>query len=226
MAGLTLLVSAGREAIVAAAKHLGFLEADQWTTERLVEFCDFLDETYRKYYPRFKRTGSDSFYIDLLKGLLHHQSFTTIFGYRQRFTGDPGDQSTLRACAATVGQANTAGRVNMALDELELGVRMKQFRDGPAPDYDGKVLQVSEETHGCSLRFQTHDSVAYCINWTHPKWQVGVERIFEVMTRPVLCKGRIINVGIEADVAINWAHDAKTVDGVPDIDEWLKSIRS
>ena len=223
MAGLTLLVSAGREAIVAAAKHLGFSDADNWTSDRLVEFCDFLDEQYRKFYPRFQRAGSDSFYVELMHGLLKHGSYHTIFGYRQRFTGDPADQATLRAVAATVGQANTAGRVNMALDELELGIRTRNFRDGPAPDFDGVVLRVDAENFGCSLRFQTHDSVSYCVNYKHPRWEEGVDRILTVMKRPVLSKGRLINVGIEADVSINWAHESKEIRDVAGIHEWLKS---
>jgi len=222
MAGMTLLMSAGREAIAGAAKHLGHHDADRWTTARLAEFCEWLDERYRIYYPRFARHGADSFYTDLAVGLRRHQSFTTIFGYRQRFTNDPNDQSTLRACAATVGQANTAGRVNMALDELELGIRIRKFRDGEAPDGDEPPMPVGESTFGCSLRFQTHDSITYTINRTHPAWQAGVARILHVMRRPVVCRGRTIHLGIEADVAWRWAEDAKTIGSVVDIESWLK----
>lgn len=222
MAGMTLLVSAGREAIVAAAKHLGYAEAGTWSTDRLAEFCDFLDAGYRKFYPRFARSGADSFYVELQNQLNMRQSFTTIFGYTQRFSSDPKDQSTLRAVAATVGQANTAGRVNMALDELEMGIRIRRFRDGPAPDAGGPALSVDEARFGCSLRLQTHDSITYNVNYTHPNWMEGVDRIFEVMSRPVVCHGREVRVGIEADVAINWAHDVERVFNAQDIHNWLK----
>jgi hypothetical protein len=216
MAGMTLLMSAGREAIVAAAKHLGHADAGYWTTERLAEFCEKLDERYRRFYVRFARSGSNSFYMDLLAGLLRTGSFETIFGYTQHFSGDPKDQATLRAVAATVGQANTAGRVNMALDELVFGVRYKKFRDGDAPDYDGVALKVDEDSYGSSLRFQTHDSVTYNIRYTHPNWLEGVDRILRVMQRPVICKGRLINVGIEADIAINWAADVVEIKNAAD----------
>ena len=226
MAGMTLLVSAGRDAIVAAAKHLGHDSAGSWSTKRLSEFCDFLDQKYRLFYPRFERSGSNSFYTDLQKGLNKHQSYTTIFGYRQRFTSDPADQSTLRACAATVGQANTAGRVNMALDELELGIRVKEFRDGEAPDSVGPALWVDDHSFGCSLRFQTHDSISYNVKHTHPNWQEGVDRIMKVMQRPVVCRGRVVNVGIEADVAIRWAENAERIYDVNGINAWLDSQKN
>lgn len=224
MAGMTLLMSAGREAIVAAAKYLGHHNANNWSTKELGEFCDHLDAAYRKYYVRFARSGSDSFYTDLQTGLIKHHSFTTIFGYRQRFSGDAMDQATLRACAATVGQANTAGRVNMALLELEMGQRQMYFRDGPAPDSDDdEVLPVSEESHGCSLRLQTHDSIGYNVNYRHPHWQQGVERILKVMRRPVLCKGRAVRVGVEADVAFRWAEKTHEIWKAHDIESWLVS---
>lgn len=211
MAGMTLLMSAGRAAIVGAAKHLGHQDAGKWDVNRLAEFCEHLDAKYRRFYTRFARDGKDSIYYDLQRGLDYNQSFTSIFNYTQRFNSDPRDQATLRACAASVGQANTAGRVNMALDELVLGVRMRKFRDGDAPDADTPTLRVTQRDHGCSLRFQTHDSVTYMVNYTHPAWEEGIDRIMTVLKRPVLCKGRLIRVGIEADVAINWADDSVEV---------------
>lgn len=223
MAGMTLLMSAGREAIVAAAKHLGHHDAGLWDTKRLAEFCEHLDTKYRRFYPRFAREGTNSFYHDLQVQLNRSQSFTTIFGYTQRFSSDPSDQSTLRAVAATVGQANTAGRVNMALMELEMGFRQRRFRDGEAPDADEPPFRVSEETHGTSLRLQTHDSVTYNVNYRHPMWQEGVERILHVLKRPVLCKGRVIRVGIEADVAIHWGEKVYEFEDVADIEGWLRT---
>lgn len=223
MAGMTLLMSAGREAIVAAAKHLGHHDAGLWDTKRLAEFCEHLDAKYRKFYPRFSRGGSDSFYRDLQIQLNRLQSFTTIFGYTQRFSGDPSDQATLRAVAATVGQANTAGRVNMALMELEMGFRQRRFRDGIAPDADEEPLPVDEVNFGASLRLQTHDSVGYNIKYTHPRWQEGVKRIIHVLKRPVLCKGRVIRVGIEADVAIRWGEKVYEFKDTADIQQWLRN---
>jgi hypothetical protein len=221
MAGHTLLNSAGREAIVGAAKQLGHIDAGLWGINQLVEFCDWLDGQYRRYYPRFARGGSNSFYSDLSLGLREHRSFTTIFGYTQRFLADPMEDSTLRACAATVGQANTAGRVNMALLELDHGVRTVRFRDGyDAPDASDRTRQITEYEHGTSLRLQTHDSAGCVVDTSHSNWEEGVDSFFHVMRRPVICKGRVVQMGIEADVAIHWAHETATVHSAADVRRW------
>jgi len=224
MAGHTLLNSAGREAIVAAAKHLGHEDAGLWGINQLVEFCDWQDSRYRLYYPRFSRAGAHSFYADLSLGLRRHGSFETIFGYRQRFLADPMADGTLRACAATVGQANTAGRVNMALLELDHGIRTKRFRDGyEAPDFDEPAMPVNETQHGFSIRLQTHDSITGVINFAHSNWAEGVHRFIHVMKRPTVCKGRVVKMGIEADVSIHWAHKTAVISSVDDVAKWASA---
>ena len=223
MAGMTLLNSAGREAIVAAAKHLGHKDAGLWGINQLVEFCDWLDARYRQFYPRFARGGSGSFYAELSLGLRAHGSFTTIFGYRQRFSADPMDDSTLRACAATVGQANTAGRINMAIAEIDFGQRFKRFRDGDAPDFDDAPAPINEREHGFSLRLQTHDSLDSVVDTSHSNWIEGVDRFFRVMRRPTVCKGRVVKMGIEADISIHWAHKVVTVNSTEDVIRWAKA---
>jgi len=225
MAGFTLLNTAGRETIVAAAKHLGHDDAGIWSLEQLVEFCDWLDGRYRAYYPRFQRSGPGSFYAELSLGLRHHNSFETIFGYRQRFLADPMDDSTLRACAATVGQANTAGRVNMAMMELDSGLRTRQiqFRDDAAPDAQEEALWVDERNFGTSVRLQTHDSITCVVDAAHGNYKEGVQRFFHVMGRPVPCKGRIIRIGLELDVMIHWGHEAVVVKTPQDVFNWVES---
>lgn len=222
MMGHTLLNTAGREAIVAAAKELGHADAGSWTLNQLVEFCEWLDGRYRQYYPRFARAGSGSFYADLSIGLRTHNSFETIFGYRQRFLADPMEDSTLRACAATVGQANTAGRVNMAMMELDQGVRQIRFRDDEAPDAGEPALRINEREFGMSLRMQTHDSLDTVVDAGHPNYLDGVDRFFRVMQRPVLCKGRLVKLGIEMDVMIHWNHQAHVVKSPADVKKWVE----
>lgn len=223
MAGMTLLNSAGREAIVAAAKHLGYTDAGLWGINQLVEFCDLMDARYRAYYPRFARAGSGSFYAELSLGLRAHRSFETIFGYRQRFLADPMDDGTLRACAATVGQANTAGRINMAIAEIDFGIRHKRFRDGDAPDFDDPAAPINERDHGFSLRLQTHDSLDSVVDTGHSNWIEGVDRFFRVMRRPTVCKGRVVKMGIEADISIHWAHKVVTVNNTDEVILWARS---
>ncbi len=224
MAGQTLLNSAGREAIVGAAKHSGHSDAGLWGLNQLIEFCDWMDGKYRNFYPRFARAGSNSFYADLSLMLRRTRSFTSIFGYTQRFLADPMDDSTLRAVAATVGQANTAGRVNMAMLELDQGIRTLKFRDGDAPDSNEPAMPVSEREHGISLRLQTHDSVTFNCDYSHPNIDEGIERVFHVLQRPVVCRGREVRLGIEADCAVNWAHKAELVRNPAETKAWYSKL--
>lgn len=222
MAGLTLLYSAGHAAIIAAAKNLGHDKAETWTDEQLASFCEKMDAAYRNRYKRLSRDGTDNMYHEVQMELIETGGFMTCFNYFQRFNANPRSQDTLRAAAATVGQANTAGRINIAMDELEHGVRMVKFRDGPAPD-PGPALQLDQDRHGITMRLQTHDSLGFNVNTKAPWWEEGVERIFAVMSRPIPCKGRMVQVGTEADVQIHWGHDAVTVNSVEDIKKWLNT---
>lgn len=224
MAGLTLLMTAGREAIVAAAKEVGYGDAGLWPQNKLVKFCEGLETLFRNHYPRFKRGGADSWYTELRKEVIETGGFTTVFNYFQRFLGDPYDEATLRAVAASAGQANTAGRVNMALDELVLGIRQPGFRDGDVHD-PGEPLMVTESIHGTSIRQQTHDSIGANLKLNHPGWREGVDRILRVMHRPVLCKGEVFSVGVEAEVSYRWGgKESIVIRSADDIEAWVKKF--
>lgn len=225
MAGLTLLMTAGREAIVAAAEEVGYKDAGYWSQDRLVKFCAHLEYLFRSHYVRLKRTGEDSWYSDIRKELIATRGVYTIFRYYQRFLGDPHEDDVLRAAAATYGQANTAGRINMTMEELLFGIRTLDFRDGRAPDCDDPPRRISHSSHGITLRLQTHDSLTFNVRHTHPKWRDGVRDIFHVMRRPIVCKGEEFRVGIEAEISYQWgAKDAVTLktNTPEEIDEWLR----
>lgn len=227
MAGVTLLMTAQREAIVAAALELGYADAGIWKQDKLVEFCNFLEHRFRTHYPRLKRSGPDSWYTDVRQELIKTGGISTIFGYFQRFMGDPYDDTTLRAASATLGQANTAGRINMTMDELLFGRRKLQFRDATAPDFSDPPRLISESLNGVSLRLQTHDSFTFNIRHTHPHWRDGVRNIFHSMSRPVICKGEEFRVNLEAEVSYAWAGEGITIknnsDPIPEIETFLGS---
>jgi hypothetical protein len=188
MMAMTLLMTAGRDAIVAAAKEWGHTDAHLWNQERLVGFCEFLETRYREHYTRFARSGTGSWYSELAEQLRESGTFTTPFLYSQRFLGSPSDQGVIRAVAATAGQAGTAGRINMALDEFDYGIIPRSFRDAPNPEYSEHGLRISREEHGATVRLQTHDSFTFNINYKHPNHLEGVRRIFEVMNRQVIIR--------------------------------------
>lgn len=213
MAAMTLLMTAGREAIVAAAKELGHANAGYWSESQLVEFCESLEAKYRAYYTRFARFGVDSWYTDLKQEFWDTGGFTTPFHYFQRFLGDAHDDKVHRALAATAGQAGTAGRINAALEELVLGYISPTFRDAPNPSYRETPLVISQESHGISLRLQTHDSITWNVDPNHPHWGEGVEMIQTVMRRPTLIKNKLTGdietfvVGTESGVGPAWGKD-------------------
>jgi hypothetical protein len=208
MAALTLLLTAGRDAIVAAAKELGHEDAGRWNQERLGKFCESLEGKYRRHYTRFARSGG--WYDDIRRELKRDGGVTTAFGYFQRFIGNPNDDDVLRAAAATLGQANTAGRINDAIMELELGYIRRSFRDAPNPHFGRDALRTTRESHGISLRLQTHDSFTFNVNYKHPRFIEGCQRIVDVMRRPTVIRNKVtgehetFDVRIEGELGIRW----------------------
>jgi len=208
MAAMTLLMTAGRDAIVAAAKELGNENAGAWTQDELVDFCVHMEEKYRAHYDRFKRHGG--WYDDITKELTADGGVTTCFWYYQRFLGDPRSDDVLRAAAATFGQASTAGRINDAIMEMDMGFIRPTFRDGPNPDADDEPQTIGRAEYGISLRLQTHDSLTFNVNYRHPRWLAGCERIIHCMSRPSLIRNKSTGtletfvVRIESEVGKAW----------------------
>lgn len=217
MAGLTLLLTAGREAIVAAAKELGFRDAGTWSQGKLADFCGILESKYRNHYTRFRRSGG--WYDDIREELVRDHGVTTAYGYYQRFLGNPRDDDVLRAAAATLGQANTAGRINDTLMELDAGFIRPHFRDAENPHRYHTPLITTRESHGVSLRLQSHDSLTFNISLKHPNWQDGCMRVMEVMSRPCVIKNKTTDrietfvVRTEAELGIRWGKGMTTWDG-------------
>lgn len=218
MAGLTLLMTAGREAIVAAAKELGHADAGLWTQERLADFCVHLESKYRDHYQRFKRSGAGSWYDELLAGFRDSGGFTTPFNYFERFLASHSDSNVIRGLAATAGQAGTAGRINAVLDEINYGIIMPRFRDAANPDaYDEPAIITMAGT-GIDLRLQSHDSLTFNLNYRHPNWREGVRRIYKAMHRPVVILNsqtrefETFTVGLESEIGFGWG---KALVGVP-----------
>lgn len=231
MAELTLLMTTGREAIVAAAKELGNEDAGIWTQEQLAQFCLTRELLYRNHYTRFQREGEHSWYTDLQKEFAATDGFTTPFNYFQRFLGDKRDQNVLRALAATAGQAGTAGRINDVMVELTHGIIRPNFRDAENPHRYHEPRKISRDSHGISMRLQTHDSLTWDVNPEHPRWEEGIMQIFEVMSRPTVIQNKLTGdfevfvVGTEAEVGLAWGkglHEIKkpTIEAVKKALPW------
>lgn len=230
MAEQTLYNSAGREAIVAAAIEAGHLDAGRWPLQKLVAFCGVLSHRFRDHYERFQLEGphNDSWYNDLRKEVVTTGGFYTPFRYFQGFTSDPYDDSTLRAVAATAGQAGTAGRINAIMDEVNHGIIYPRFRDGPNPHADAKPLMVSESLNGTSIRQQTHDSLGANINPRHKNWLQGFQNLLDSFSRPVVVHGEEFVVGMEWEASIYWAGSEGFVsksNRAEDVIPWLEEMK-
>jgi hypothetical protein len=226
MAAMTLYINAGREAIVAAAMEAGHEDAGRWSQDQLVAFCDRLVDKFRHHYPRFRleHDSADSWYRELRAEVVRTGGFYTPFRYFQRFLSDPYDDATLRAVAATAGQAGTAGRINMVLDELSHGYIPRYLRDAENPNFGDRPATVSAGENGVSIRLQTHDSITFNIDPRHRKWEDGFQRVMQSFGRPIIIHGEVVEVGVEADVSIHWAgKEGKTVRSLEDIHGWLET---
>lgn len=234
MAALTLLMTAGRDAVVAAAKEVGFEDAGRWDQTRLGEFCTTRESLYRSFYTRFARSGSESWYSDLRAEHRYTGGFTTPFRYYQRFLGDWSDDNVLRGLAATAGQAGTAGRINSAMEELTFGTIDPEFRDAPNPSYagEGNGLYVNQREHGISLRLQTHDSLTFNVDPKHPDVNEGLRRIYAVMSRPVIVRNKLTRgleefvVGTEYEAGLAWGEGLHVIPRGSDVASILAGLES
>lgn len=207
MAGITLFMTMGREAVVACAILLGYPDAESWSQERLVMVCDYLIRQYRKRYPRLNKKEWYKEIADLLRttGLI-----TNAFGIQRRFLGDPNDNGTQREATSFYGQSDTAGNVNRTMYEIDSGWIPERFRDGLNPDAREQPRQMTWQSHGFMFLLQTHDSLTAQLNLRHPRWKEAAHNLLHVMNRPVIINGHSVRIKTEASFGFRWAKDCMT----------------
>lgn len=116
MAGYTMLITMGPEAVVATAQAMGHDNAPGWDWKQLIEFCQSLIDFYfNEMYPELK-PWLDSAILEIATA----GGFgTSIGGFRRKFFGDPmNDNEVQREIASFFGQAGTARNINNAIDKL------------------------------------------------------------------------------------------------------------
>jgi len=223
MAGMTLLMTATVPTVISAAIANGHADAGTWTLQRLAAYCTELEHVYRAGYPRLKR---DAWYADIMQGVHETGSITTIYGFTLPISGSSSDDSTMRLVAAAYGQASTAGRTNAALYELAHGIRTVRFRDGTPSDADEPALQITQHEHGLRVVRQTHDSLTFHGTADHAGLREGLSRIFHVMRRPFVCKGREFALGVDTEVSRNWASKTCDVSNADEAMAWIAENRN
>jgi hypothetical protein len=210
MAAMTLYVTMGREAVVAAAELLGHADAGSWNQDRLVQMCGLLMLKYRKKY---KRLNKNEWYGDIANELKKTGKIVNAFGITRRFLGDPNDNGTQREATAFLGQSGTAGNMNRVMYEIDHGYIPKNFRDGPNPDYGDEPRRMTWESHGFAFHLQVHDNFVAQLNLKHPLWRQAAHNLLYVMNRPVIIKGRAMRVGAEAALGLRWGKKMLDWDG-------------
>lgn len=223
MAGMTLYVTMGREAVVAAAELLGFADAGSWDQNRLVQLCDRLMHAYRKKY---KRLTSKEWYADIAKELAATGRIVNCFGITRHFLGNPSDSGTQREATAFLGQGATGGNMNRVMYEVDWGYIPKNFRDGPNPSYGDEPRRMTKASHGISFHLQVHDNFVAQLDLRHQKWREAASNLLYVMDRPVIIHGRSVRIRTEAELGFRWGGNMLAWDGdVSKLDSIVQTLK-
>ena len=201
MAGVTLYMTMGRDAVVTAAKLLGFKDADSWTQERLVNVCVYMMSQYRKKYPRLTK---NEYYKEIATALKTKGTLTNAFGIERRFIGDPADNGTQREATGFIGQSDTAGNMNRTMYEIDHGYIPERFRDGQNPSWRARPLQMNWQSHGFMFLLQIHDSFVGQLNLRHPNWKEAIHNLLTVMERPIIINGHSVSIRTECAIGKRW----------------------
>jgi hypothetical protein len=205
MAAITLFMTMGRDAVVAAAELLGFHDAAGWSDEKLIKICGYMMGQYRKKYPRFTQK---EYYLDILNMLRTKGTVTNAFGIERRFLGDPNDSGTQREATGFVGQSDTAGNMNRTMYEIDHGWLPERFRDGINPDRLDRPRQMDWASHGFMFLLQIHDSFVGQVNLRHPNWRESLVNLLHVMNRPIIINGHTVRVKTEITLGRRWSKDS------------------
>lgn len=201
MAAITLYMTMGRPAVVAAMILMGHRDADSWSMDQLVNGCQQLMNAYRRKYPRLT---AKEWYREIAEQLRTKGTLTNAFGITRRFIGDPNDNGTQREATGFIGQSDTAGNMNRSMYEIDHGYIPPYFRDGPNPDARDEPRRMDLQSHGFRFLLQTHDSFTCQLKVDHPRFEEAVHNILHVMERPVIINGHTVRVKTEAEFGPRW----------------------
>lgn len=201
MAAITLFMTMGRDAVVAAMQLMGHADAASWSQDQLINGCQVLMNAYRRKYPRLTPREWYKEIADQLrtKGLL-----TNAFGITRRFMGDANDSGTQREATGFIGQSDTAGNMNRTMYEIDHGYIPTHFRDGENPDRREPPRKMDLDSHGFRFLLQTHDSFTAQLNLDHLRFEEAAHNLLYVMERPIIINGHRVRVKTEASFGLRW----------------------
>lgn len=201
MAAITLFMTMGKDAVVAAMKLMGHDDSENWSQDQLINGCQVLMNAYRRKYPRLT---PKEWYKEIANDLKTRGTLTNAFGITRRFMGDPSDSGTQREATGFIGQSDTAGNMNRSMYEIDHGYIPSHFRDGENPDRYDEPRRMDLESHGFRFLLQTHDSFTAQLQLDHPRFEEALHNLLYVMERPVIINGHTVRVKTEASLGLRW----------------------
>lgn len=201
MAAITLYMTMGKDAVVAAMILMGHADAENWSQDQLINGCQVLMQAYRRKYPRLT---PKEWYKEIADELRTKGTLTNAFGITRRFMGDPNDNGTQREATGFIGQSDTAGNMNRAMYEIDHGFIPANFRDGANPDARDAPRRMDLDSHGFRFLLQTHDSFTAELRLDHPRFEEAIDNLLYVMGRPVIINGHTVRVKTEVEFGRRW----------------------
>lgn len=180
MAGFTLYMTMGIEAVTAAAVMVGSKNAIQGGQKEKVTFCQRMLDSYGGVlYQRLKQ-WQDELPQECVK---NGGRLTCAYGRTRLFFGNiANDPSIQRQMAAYFGQGGTAGNINRSLDECYYHQRV----------FDKNCLFIS----------QTHDSILLRVKWEHVEEKL--KKVLTIMEASVTIKAWTFHVPTETKIGLAW----------------------
>lgn len=178
MAGFTLYITMGHDAVMATATMLGHKNPHSWAPDIIYKFCQSLLDSYHILYPRLRPWFKESLDDAIEAG----NRVTCAFGRTRLFFGDMAANAAIqRELSAYYGQGGTSGAINRTLLDYYYGIDL--------------------EEQGIMFLTQTHDSIL----WQVPLDKVDIARkLLTLMDQPCTIKGRTFTVPSEAKCGFSW----------------------
>lgn len=205
MSAYTLFLTMGREAVIAAAKHLGYDDAGSWNYKQYILLCQKFLDAYFEMYPMLHPWLQE----EIIKATGNANLVTCFGGNTRLFFADlDKDKASQRELAAFFGQGGTAGNINAFLDDF-------YYRDNKfsqiADWEDLQDLKIYDSSDIMFL-FQVHDSVVGQVR--KDKLHL-LEQLKTQMERTCAIHGRTFVVPVEGQVGLGWGK--RMIDWHPDI---------
>lgn len=178
----------GKEALVEAARALGYQNADKLSDSEYIKICGQLIDSYFDLYSYLKTWGDRCSEEAKLNG----SKLVNAFGFTRYFFGNVNDNEIQRQLVSFKGQGGTAGNINRTILEYAFGSDYDQ-------KYNGKTLKES----GLYINLQVHDSLIGEVPATEDGLRL-IFRLIEIMERPVVVNGVKFFVPVEADIGMTW----------------------